>query len=68
MVVQSIPTPILVPIIKCKGKLKLGPHSVTTVSIKTLPNISTNQTYKNKSQVSLTKWHDTNRCSTQIWQ
>ena len=46
MVVQSIPTPTIEPIVKSKGKIKLSPHSITVVSIKTPLNISTNQTYK----------------------
>ena len=33
-------------IIKNKGKIKLSPHSVTVISIKTSPNISANQVYK----------------------
>ena len=43
---QSIPTPTIEPIIKNKGKIKLSPHSTTVVSIKTPPNVSTNQAYK----------------------
>ena len=46
MFVQSIPTPKIGPIIKNKGKIKLSPHSVTVVSIKTPPNISANQIYE----------------------
>ena len=46
LVVQSIPTPTIEPIIKNKGKIKLSPHSVTVVSIKTPTNISANQTYE----------------------
>ena len=33
-------------IIKNKGKVKLGPHLVTVISIKTPPNIRANQIYK----------------------
>ena len=33
------------PIIKNKGKIKLSPHSIIVVSIKTPPYVSTNQTY-----------------------
>ena len=40
MVVQSIPTPTIEPIIKNKGKIKLHPHFITVVSIKTSPNIN----------------------------
>ena len=46
MVVQSIPTPTTEPIIKNKGKIKLSPHSITVISIKTPPNKNTNQIYK----------------------
>ena len=46
MVVQSIPTPAIEPTVKNKCKMKLSPHSVTVVSIKTPLNISTNQTYE----------------------
>ena len=45
MFAQCIPTPIIEAIIKNKGKIKLSPHSVTVVSIKTPPNISANQIY-----------------------
>ena len=40
MLAQSIPTPTMEAIIKNKGKIKLSPHSVTVISIKTPPNIS----------------------------
>ena len=46
MVMQSIPTPTIEPIIKNKGKIKLSPHSITVVSIKRPPNINTNQKYE----------------------
>ena len=46
MVLQSIPTPTIEPIIKNKGKIKLNPHSITVVSVKTLPNINTSHIYK----------------------
>ena len=46
MIMQSIPTSTIEAIIKNKDKLKLSPHSITVVSIKTLPNISTNQIYE----------------------
>ena len=32
MLAQSIPTPTMEAIIKNKGKVKLGPHSVTVIS------------------------------------
>ena len=66
MVVQSIPTPTIEPIIENKGKIKLSPHSITVVSIKTPPDINTNQTYEINYQVSPTKQCNTNRCSTQV--
>ena len=46
IVAQSIPTTAIEPFVKNKGKLKLSPHSIIVVSIKTPPNISTNQTYE----------------------
>ena len=46
MIAQSIPTSIIEGIIKNKGKIKLSPHSVTIVSIKTPPNISAKQIYE----------------------
>ena len=46
MFVQSITTPKIEPIIKNKVKIKLSPHSVTVVSIKTPTNISANQIFK----------------------
>ena len=46
MVGQSIPTPTIETIIKNKGKIKLNPHSITIVSVKTPPNINTSQVYK----------------------
>ena len=53
MFAQSIPTPKIEPIIKNKGKIKLSPHSVTVVSIKTPPNISANQIYETNLKFSL---------------
>ena len=44
MLAQSIPTPTMEAIVKNKSKIKLGPHSV--ISIKTPPNVTTNQIYK----------------------
>ena len=44
VVVQSIPTPAIEPIVKNKGKIKLRSHSIIIVSIKIPLNISTNQT------------------------
>ena len=46
MVVQSIPTPTIEPIIKTKGKVKLNPHSITVVSVKTPQNIGASHVYK----------------------
>ena len=46
MVVQCIPTPKIEPIIKNKGKIKLNPHSISVVSVKTWPNVDTNHVYK----------------------
>ena len=43
MVAQSIPTPTTEPIIKNKGNIKLNPHSLTVVTVKTIPNIDTTQ-------------------------
>ena len=43
MVVQSIPTPTIDPIIKNKGKIKLNPHSITVYSVKTPQNVNTSQ-------------------------
>ena len=34
MVVQSIPTPTIEPVIKNKGKIKINPHFITIVSVK----------------------------------
>ena len=45
MVVQSITTPTMEPIIKTKGKIKLSPHSITIVSVKTPPNVDTSHAY-----------------------
>ena len=46
MIVQSIPTPTIEPIIKNKGKIKLNPHSITVVSVKIPPHIDIIQIYK----------------------
>ena len=46
MVVQSISTPTIEPIIKNKSKIKLSPHSITVVSVKTPPNINKSQIYE----------------------
>ena len=46
MFVQSIPTPTIEPVIKNNGKIKLSQYSITVVSIKTPPNISTNHAYE----------------------
>ena len=46
LVAQSIPTPTNKPIIKNKSKIKLRPHSVTVVSVRTPPNINTSEIYK----------------------
>ena len=46
MIVQNISTSTIETIIKNKGKIKLSPHSVTVVSIKTPPNVSANQIYE----------------------
>ena len=46
MVVQSITKPTMEPIIKTKGKIKLNPHSITKVSVKTFPNIDTGLVYE----------------------
>ena len=64
MVVQRIPTPTIEPIVKNKDKIKLSPHSITIVSIKTTIKHWYKSNIQNKSQVSPTKQHDTNRCST----
>ena len=46
VVMQSILTPTKEPTIKNKGKIKLNPHSMTVVSVKTPPNIDTSQVCK----------------------
>ena len=46
MVAQSISTHSIEPIIKTKGKIKLNPHSITIVSIKTSPHIDARHVYK----------------------
>ena len=46
MVAQSMPTPTIEPIVKNKGKIKLNPHSITAVSVKTPPNVDTSQVDK----------------------
>ena len=46
MVAQSITTPTMEPIIKTKEKIKLNPHSITIVSIKTPPNVDTSHVYE----------------------
>ena len=46
MVVQSITTPTMKPIIKTKGKIKLNPHSIIIVSVKTPPNIDISHVYE----------------------
>ena len=46
MVAQSISKPTIEPIIKTKGKIKLNPHSITIVSVKTPPNIDASHVYK----------------------
>ena len=46
VVVQSIPSPTIEPVIKTKGKIKLNPHSITVVSVETPPNIDTSQVYE----------------------
>ena len=53
MLAQSIPTPTMEAIIKNKGKVKLGPHLVRVISIKTPPNININQIYKTSHKFSL---------------
>ena len=46
IVAQSIHAPTIEPIIKSKGKIKLSPHSITAVSIKTPPNVNTSHIYE----------------------
>ena len=53
MVVQGIPPPTIEPIIKTKGKIKLNPHSITVVSIKTPPNIDVSHVYELNHKFSL---------------
>ena len=53
MVAQSITTPTVEPIIKTKGKIKLNPHAITIISVKTPPNISINYVYQLNYRVSL---------------
>ena len=53
MLAQSIHTQAMEAIIKNKGKVKLGPHLVTVISIKTPPNINANQIYETSHMFSL---------------
>ena len=46
MVAQSIPSSTIESIIKTKDKIKLNPHSITVVSVKTPPNVDTSQVYE----------------------
>ena len=46
MVVQNISTPTIEPIIKNKGKVKLNPHSITMVLVKTPSNVNKSQIYE----------------------
>ena len=54
IIVQSITTPTIEPIIKNKGKIKLNPHSITIVSVKTPPNIDTSHVYELNHKFPLT--------------
>ena len=46
MVAQSINTPTMELIIKTKGKIKLNPHTISIISIKTPPDIDINHVYE----------------------
>ena len=46
IVVQSIPTPTIEPVIKNKDKINLNPYSITVDSVKTPPNIDTSEVYE----------------------
>ena len=53
MVAQSVTTLTIEPVIKTKGKIKLYPHAIAIISIKTPPNIDINHVYELNHRFSL---------------